>query len=505
MESDYILFKSNNSNNYFYSFNNNQILLSHPIMFFFLNLNKNGINIHDWIKKSVKNKFEIENIDTFSKKEILYYYEKFKFLLNNNYIKEKNINNTYKYDEDDIKYHIANASQISFEVTDRCNLACEYCIYGKYYTNRNKPQNIDLSTDTAKNVLNYLVEFWNSSLNSSHKKNISIGFYGGEPLLNINFIYEIVNYVKTLPNKHVNFLFDMTTNGVLIDKYISYLIENNFNLLISLDGGLESNNIYRKFPNQKPAFKIIYKNVLAIKNKYPEYFDKYVNFNSVLHNKNSFTEVYNFFMSNFNKTPLITSLDKVSVNQDLIKEFREMSEGENAIIHKEKDYNSIEKKHQIRIDEDLKKFIIAYSGYIKSGYLELISDEKNVSKIPTGTCTPFSTKVFVTAMGQILPCERIGHQFALGYANKNNVSLDFDKIAKKYNEYFDNINNQCDNCYLKNSCGICMFKENIESKDIQCSGFMNYSAIAEIFSQNISYIEQDSEIYSNVLHKINVI
>jgi len=505
MKSDYILFKSINSNNYFYSFNNNQILLIHPIIYFFLNLNKDGININDWIKKNLKNKFEIENIGTFSKKEILYYHRKFIFLLNNNYFKNKYINNTFRYNKEDIKYYLSNTSQISFEATDRCNLACEYCIYGKYYTNRNKSQNINLNIDTAKKVLNYLVELWNSSLNSSHKKKISVGFYGGEALLNFNFIYKIVNFVKTLNSKHCNFSFNMTTNGVLLDKYIPFLVENNFDIIISIDGGLESNNIYRKFPNQKPAFKTIYKNILAIRNKYPEYFDKHISFNSVLHNKNSFAEIYNFFLSNFNKTPLTSEIDTDSINQDLAKEFYEMYESAYDSLHKEKDFNFIEKEHYVGSVENLRKFIFAYSGYVKLSYLDLISDDKNDPKLPTGTCEPFSRKIFVNARGQILPCERIGHQFVLGYANKNNISLDFDKIAKKYNEYFDNINNQCNNCFFIKSCNICMFKENIESKDLQCKGFMNYSSLAEYLSQNMSYLEQNPETYLNVLNKINVI
>lgn len=503
--SDYILFNSVNNNHYFYSFTNAKILFIHPLISFFLSLSKDGINIHEWIKQNSKNTFGIKGIGTFSKKDIFYYYKKYIFLLNNNYFEKRNINSTYRYNEDKIKYYLANTSQISFEVTDRCNLNCEYCIYGKYYTNRNKPQNINLNIDIAKNVINYLVELWNSSINSSHKKKISIGFYGGEALLNMNFIYEIVDFVKTLPDKHFNFTFALTTNGVLLNKYIPFLVSNNFDIVISLDGGLESNNIYRKFHNEKPAFKYIYKNILAIKEKYPKYFDKNVNFISVLHNKNSFVEIYNFFLSKFDKTPLISELDSDSVNQDLADEFHKMQENAYNSLHEAKNYGIIEKEHYVGDVENLTKFLFSYSGFVKSSYLDLIFDPQNSLKIPTGTCEPFSRKIFVTSMGQIFPCERIGHQFALGYANKNEVYLDFNSIAKKYNEYFDNISNQCNICYLKNSCGICMFKQRIEFKDVQCTGFTNYKSVVDLFSQNISYMEQNPELYLKILTKINYI
>lgn len=41
----------------------------------------------------------------------------------------------------------------------------------------------------------------------------------------------------------------------------------------------------------------------------------------------------------------------------------------------------------------------------------------NLKTIPTGTCIPLVKRMFVTVTGKILPCERIGQQFALGKGN----------------------------------------------------------------------------------------
>lgn len=465
----------------------------------------NKISIHKWIKEK---RFEIENnedIKIYSEKEILYYYKKYTFLVKNNFFKDKSNNNKLRYNAGSIKYQLANTNQVSFEVTDNCNLECEYCIYGKYYINRDKPSGINLDVETAKKVLDYLVNLWDSSLNSSHKKMISIGFYGGEALLNMNFITNIVEYTKIINAKHCYFVYHITTNGVLLDKHISYLVQNNFKLSISLDGCLEADNTYRKFPNGRSAYDMIYNNILLVQSKYPSFFKKNISFLSVLHNMNPVEKIYKNFIEKFDKVPLTIDMDVDSVNPELEVEFKKMQPSKNDIVKNKNNETDIEKEYFVGSVEDLTDFLFTYSGYVKNNYIELINNKRGISKYPTGTCEAFSRKIFVTARGKLLPCERIGHQFQFGFVNENEFCLDLNKTAERYNNYFDNISTQCSNCYLKNSCGICMFKQNIESKNIKCTGFMDYGSISNMFSQNLTYLENNASIYSEILKKISYI
>lgn len=78
---------------------------------------------------------------------------------------------------------LANLPQLVFEVTDACNLRCKYCAYGEFYEDYDCRENKMLSTEKAIRLIDYLVEYWNSNLNTSADKNIMISFYGGEPLL----------------------------------------------------------------------------------------------------------------------------------------------------------------------------------------------------------------------------------------------------------------------------------------------------------------------------------
>jgi uncharacterized protein len=135
-----------------------------------------------------------------------------------------------------VKISLANTPQITFEVTDKCNLTCEYCGYGELYSDYDLRENKDIDASAAIKLLDYLIALWNSPLSQSINNNVYISFYGGEPLMNFPFIEKIVNYVKEIKNNKRRFTYSMTTNGMLLDKYMDFLVQNDFRLLISLDG-----------------------------------------------------------------------------------------------------------------------------------------------------------------------------------------------------------------------------------------------------------------------------
>ena len=61
-----------------------------------------------------------------------------------------------------IKSALANTPQLTFEVTDACNLRCEYCAYGKLYSDYDVRSNKMLSVKTAERFIDYMTTLWNS-------------------------------------------------------------------------------------------------------------------------------------------------------------------------------------------------------------------------------------------------------------------------------------------------------------------------------------------------------
>jgi len=73
---------------------------------------------------------------------------------------------------------------------------------------------------------------------SRGKKMSSVLFYGGEPLLERNLIYDIVKFSQSLKKKteHI-FYFKVTTNGILLDeKFLRFAEKNKITIAFSHDG-----------------------------------------------------------------------------------------------------------------------------------------------------------------------------------------------------------------------------------------------------------------------------
>ena len=311
------IFKAESENHYCFCLNKKKILLCHPVLYHLIKMYKEGIELGEWINNNREDKIILDNYGLVHKNHFIYYYKKFMMLLENDYFENINIKEKLKrrLEPEQIVSIIANMRQVTFEVTDSCNLKCEYCVYGKFYTGYDKRKNKNLNINTAKNLLSYLLNYWNSNLNTSYDKTIYISFYGGEPLLNLPFIQEIVDFVRNMKLKHNRIIFSMTINGTLLEKYMDFIVENDFNLLISLDGS-KKNNAYRVFKNGKPAYDLIYRNIISLRKLYPVYFKNKVNFNAVLHNRNSVSEISKYFISEFEKKPIISELSTGGINTE---------------------------------------------------------------------------------------------------------------------------------------------------------------------------------------------
>jgi uncharacterized protein len=500
-----VLFKTTSGNKYLYSPKVNQFLLIHPALHYLIKLHNQGVNLNCWLADLKSDKVEIASQQTFTKKEMHYYYEKFRLLASKGYFSE--INNDKRLSGritgNQIYEILANVPQVLFEVTDRCNLCCVYCGYGKYYEDYDKRENKDLDIGKAFTLLHYLLKLWNSPLNASHHIKINIGFYGGEPLLNFSFIKKMVKYIKGLKPVHNTFSFGMTTNGLLLGKYMDFLVENEFKLLISLDGN-KTHNGYRVFPDGNESYDRVQKKILALKEKYPDFFNRHVDFNTVLHNKNSISGIYRYFKKNFNKMPIISELSTDGVKETKKEEFWNIYKDAIRDLKTTTERPHIEDEMFLNLPniQSLNNVIRRYSGYSFSDYNEFLCPSQDRKRIPTGTCLPFSKRLYLTINGKLLPCERIGHQYALGKVDKGHVEIDGNEIANKMNTYFDKMRNRCSMCYDSESCIRCIFSLEPERKDPICGRFMNINDFTQYLSDQISKLEEKPHYYSKIMEKV---
>lgn len=142
-------------------------------------------------------------------------------------------------------------------IAQTCNMRCVYC-YGNAgeYGCRGM-----MSEETAIAAVNWLME------NSLHATEVSITFFGGEPLLNFPLLQQVVAYAKeqaAIRGKVV--IFNITTNGTLLtDTVIAFFKKEKINPMISFDGPPEVQNRQRPFKNGRGSYNRVYANVQKLR------------------------------------------------------------------------------------------------------------------------------------------------------------------------------------------------------------------------------------------------
>lgn len=165
-----------------------------------------------------------------------------------------------------VEYNVKNLNNLVFEVTDACNLRCKYCGYAEFYQGYDLRQNSFLSFDKAKVLIDYLANIWRNNRYEGISQPLTVGFYGGEPLMNIKFIKQTIDYFDNIKDVGKRFRYNMTTNAMLLDSHMDYIVEKDMQLLISLDGDEEGHS-YRVDTLGNNSFRKVINNGLMVKKR----------------------------------------------------------------------------------------------------------------------------------------------------------------------------------------------------------------------------------------------
>lgn len=433
-----------------------------------------------------------------------YYTKKIAYLHKMGILNPKdNLEFKYKIKEEDVIISLANTRQITFDVTDVCNLNCVYCAYGKFYNNYDIRSNKKMDIRLAYSMLKYMNKLWNSNYNHSDGV-VNIGFYGGEPLLNMNFIKTIVSFTENLDNPSRKFTYSMTTNGLLLDKYMDYLHEKKFDLLISLDGDSYGSAL-RIDKQGNPSFNQVLKNIDLLYTKYSDYFENHVNFNSVISKNNSIVNSYNFIKNKYRKTPRVSTINPLGVNDDLKNEFYSIYANIKDGVS-DFDFDKIRSCMEIFAPGAVSfaQFIRRFSNSFYQDSRDLFFSLKT-KKFSTGTCQPFSRKIFVTVNGKILPCERIGQNYSFGICTPDDVIIDNKYIVSLYNNSYRRLQSYCDKCYNNKECTECIFYIFDSNDHLNCNGFMSKKEWINKVTENIEIAESGIYSYRDIINKYKII
>ncbi len=338
---------------------------------------------------------------------------------------------------------------VVLNLTTDCNMRCMYC-----YASAGDYQSY-MSKETAIKTVKELKE-----INNDGK--IKILFHGGEPLLCLDVIKEVISYCEQNYKKE-DIDYYIQTNCLLLSRdVITYLKEKDVKISISIDGCDYKSNECRVLANGGNSFNII-KNAIDEMNRQKVM----INCLAVLNKKNyKYVEkTIDFFVAN--------NIYNFSFNY-FIKGGRG---GQNS-------YLALTNEN---LFETTKKIINKLEYYYQKG---IILNEKNVFYLVKSIATArklymcanspcgAGLNIFgITPSGDIYPCDDLSsqEQFCLGNINEKHLK---DILESPIIQHFaccnyDNIN-ECKDCNLKSYCGAgcCSrkFYENdtIYSKDPIC-------------------------------------
>ncbi|MCK4258657.1 MAG: radical SAM peptide maturase, CXXX-repeat target family [Halanaerobiales bacterium] len=149
---------------------------------------------------------------------------------------------------------------ITFVVTEDCNLVCKYC----YITGKNTKNK--MSFETAKKAVDYIL----NNPDEFPESSVIWEFIGGEPFLEVGLMDQITDYIKTemyrLNHKWFeNYRISISTNGLLyhtpeVQRYIKKNL-NNLSIGISVDGNKIKHDQQRVKPDGSGSYEEVVKNV----------------------------------------------------------------------------------------------------------------------------------------------------------------------------------------------------------------------------------------------------
>lgn len=337
-------------------------------------------------------------------------------------------------------------NHIVLQVTRGCNLRCSYCPFSQKNDHTRHHSNEMMSEKVAIRAIDYLYE------HSVDSKQISLGFYGGEPFLNFDLIKKSVLYAeKKFKGRQISF--SVTSNSTLLnDEILSFLESHHFQLVVSIDGDQQSTDKNRRFPSGKGSvFKIVMEKLELISNKYPLLF-KNMTLNMVMDPSLDFSE-YDQLITHY---PFLNS---ISISAGVVDE----TYSDQKTEKRQSFEDSLYYRHFLLYLEILEnmnfsketKYFQALKGKCFLTLMQAGSRRVKETVFPVGTCDIGHTKLFVDIAGHFLPCEKVNEKEKLYYLGDVYKGFDDEKVDQVYN-YASGFGQRCSDCFALNECNMCI-------------------------------------------------
>lgn len=277
-------------------------------------------------------------------------------------------------------------------------------------------------------------------------------------------------------------IFSLTTNGTLINnEIIKFLVSNNFNIIISLDGPKEIHDKSRVFANDTTStFNHIISKMECIREFNSEYFDNMVTLSVVMVPPIDIKLLDDFF------SKLGTKVHSTVVQVYGTENLEKFEHN----INKSIGFSELKEKFKkVAIDG---KLLSRENRFVRDLFLKSIEkihnrNTKSVEDVlEFRPCIPGAHKLFVSVEGNFYTCERInGDLMCIGDIYKG---INYQKIFAITEQFAVLKEKYCKNCWMVRICDICYF-HTVEGRDWDekkmfhycCLNKKNYSRVLSLY------------------------
>ncbi|MBO7424122.1 MAG: radical SAM protein [Clostridiales bacterium] len=313
---------------------------------------------------------------------------------------------------------------ITLELNRKCNFRCTYC----YLKDK---LDYEMTAETAKRSIDFAVKKY--ELDKDPKKEIGVNFIGGETLCSFPMIKKTISYInETYPD--IKFVYSMTTNGSLINEdIVSFLIENDFYVKISLDGRREDNDLNRVWVSGKGTFDDVIKRFKYL-NRYQIELNRGIQVNSVVTKNNymNYADNLKFLVDEGGLRSIDLSINKGDVWSD--EDLNSLAE----VMEKALDYYMERNMNNVFFSWDFIEK--AYKNHLRKG-------DKRLFKCGGGV-----SSFYIAWNGDIFMCPScMEKEFVIGKVEDDLGGLWYSEIIK--NKGLTKIDNQkCMACKYSDVC-----------------------------------------------------
>ncbi len=325
-----------------------------------------------------------------------------------------------------------------------CNLACTYCYEVSNDWHR---QGERMSQEQARMAVDDLVE------RSGNRKQISITFFGGEPMLNWKVLVATTEYAREAAlQAGKTCAFTVTTNGTIMTEDMArFLVVNQFGVMLSIDGDKESHDRYRRTVSGGGSHDSVVANASRLLRMQRQAGVKPLNLRATLTRENSDAKLVETYLRETFPGARVTVGGTWGV-AFADKAEADITAEQTAESASDQDRHVIDLHRKAVRDggwEDFSKWPLAFRG---------IFDEVQSSALPSESvpkiCGVGRNVRATTPDGKIYPCHRYVGMEAFELGGDESSAEDIRSATNRYYEkVYTSFAKHCHSCWARFRCG----------------------------------------------------